>query len=116
MLINLANMVTAETKYRVTQNLLRKFIKKKYGDLIKIRVNAIRFIRNREFNYDPINFDIHYKYSELISVLSKTELTEDQKKEIKDFLLIKINQIQLAITGNLKVEIECVGLTFVSPT
>lgn len=102
-------MINPNTHFRITQHLLRKYIVKKFGKEIKIKMCGMTFISNREFN------QLRPMYREKIWVISKNELTDDKKEEINDLLLKKCNQIELAISGDSRIEIVNVGLTFISP-
>jgi hypothetical protein len=117
-------MTKVESQYRITQNLLARYVRKNFSD-IKIKICGMRFVVNRKEylnnrkvytgNMEELTEWLRPKYQEKIWVITKEELSEEKKEELNDLLLQKFNQIELAITCDYKVEIVNLGLTFISP-
>ena len=95
-----------EHTYRIANNILNKSLRKKFGDDYTVRINAIKFIENRNKpNYVNPNFII-----EEISLKSKKRLSFSFLKLINDFLFHQLNSILLMVELDDYIEVSSVCL------
>jgi hypothetical protein len=96
-------------QYRITQIVLRKFVKKYFKEDIKIKMCSFRYFDNRTLNI------WNMPYRERIWIYSKLELNDTQKKDVELFLIDKFQNLEVSITGHSDREIIGIECVFVSP-
>jgi len=101
-------MISHDLHFRLTQKVLKSCVKKEFGQDIKIKICGLTFICNRQIkNLKPL-------YKDKIFVITKKELTQEIKVLLKDFLMKKLSQINVCITGEIPSKDFKVELNFIS--
>lgn len=95
-----------EHTYRIANNILNKSLRKKFGENYTVKINAIKFLENRNKpNYVNPNFII-----EEISLKSKKRLSFSLLKLINDFLFHQLNSILLMVELDDYIEVSSICL------
>lgn len=82
-----------EHTFRIANHILNKSLRKKFGDDYTVKINAIKFIKNRTNpNYNHPNFIIDEVY-----LKSKRRMSFSLIKQINHFIFHQLNSILLMI-------------------
>ena len=88
--------LTISKTYIITNNILNKLIKKKYGNHISVRMNSLVFVENREaiFSLQPAII------IEEISLKSTKRISLNELQKIKSFLVYQLSTILMVLGVN----------------
>jgi hypothetical protein len=94
----------------ITNYLLNKLVKKKFGNEITVRINSLNFMDNRlgVSSYLSPNF-----MTEEINLKSKKRISLNYLKNINDFLFYQLNNILLMIEVDNYKEVSSIRLVVV---